>query len=75
MSQKQEELAEEMSQDKNQVAAGQDGQKVMTSVQMFEEQEKMDIEPSKEEPIEQMTEEQIQEKQQEQTKRPKITTV
>ena len=65
-----------MSQDKNQVAAGQDGQKeTTTSAHTFEEQEKMDTEPSKEQPMEQMTEEQIQEKQEEQTKRPKITTV
>ena len=69
-------IAKEMSQDQNQVAGGQDGQKETTmSPHTLEEQEKMDTDPSMEEPTEQMTEEQMLENKQEQTKNPKITTV
>ena len=69
-------IAKEMSQDQNQVAGGQDGQKETTmSPHTLEEQEKMDTDPSMEEPTERMTEEQMLENKQEQTKNPKITTV
>jgi len=69
-------IAKEKSQDQNQVAGGQDGQKETTmSPHTLEEQEKMDTDPSTEEPTERMTEEQMLENKQEQTKNPKITTV